>query len=80
MSDYQNSQEKIYILQQDLDLANAELKSQKQKFDQVVVDMERQNNKLIEEIELLKESERRLQKMKIQNEHLTGKLDDYFDT
>ena len=41
--------------------------------------MERQNLKLNEEIEILQENERRLQKMKVQNEHLTGKLDDYFE-
>ena len=80
MDDYQNAQEKIFVLQQDFDLVSSDLKSQKQKFDQTILDSERSKNKLIEEIELLKESERRLQQMKVQNEHLTGKLDDYYDT
>ena len=41
MDDFQNSQERIFVLQQDFDLVNAELKSQNQKFDQVVQDMQR---------------------------------------
>ena len=78
--EFQNSQEKVFILQQDADLKNNELKSQKQKFDQIIKDMEGEKNNLIEEVEILKESERRLKTIKIQNEHLTGKLDDYHDT
>ena len=62
-----------------MDLTSSELKSQKQKFDQVVKDLERENRRLVEEIGMLKENERRLQTFRIQNEHLTGKLDDYHE-
>ena len=41
--------------------------------------MERQNRALLEEVDMLKASERRLQTFRIQNEHLTGKLDDYHE-
>ena len=41
--------------------------------------MGRENARLVEEIDMLKENERRLHTLKIQNEHLTGKLDDYHE-